>query len=192
MTFRVLVFGDTHIPSRRNSIPNEFYDHIDHSNYDLTFITGDLVKESDMRAVLPPLTDCHIVIGNMDYNSAYNFHEQIQLDSFNFLLLHGTQLHPRGDLDQLLEILDQIGSDVAVHGHTHKAAIDLYKDRLFLNPGTITGATGGWGGRTDASFIEVLVNDTKLQVTLHLTDWRVVKTTDLHYQKSNGRIERVV
>jgi putative phosphoesterase len=191
MTYRVLIFGDAHIPSRRDSIPSDFYEHINSSDYDLTLITGDLVKESDMRAALPPLKDCYIVTGNMDYNSVYNFHEQIQLDSFSILLLHGTQLRPRGDLNQLWEILQKVEGDVAIHGHTHKAAIDLYRDRLFLNPGTVSGATGGWGGRTDASFIEVFVDDARLQVTLHLTDWRVVKTTDLHYQKHAGRIERV-
>jgi vacuolar protein sorting-associated protein 29 len=191
MTRRVLVFGDAHIPSRRDSIPSEFYEHITGTDYDLTLITGDLVRESDMRAALPPLTNCYIVTGNMDYNGAYNFHEQIQLDSFSLLLLHGTQLHPRGDLKQLWEILQKVEGDVAIHGHTHKAAIDLYKDRLFLNPGTVSGATGGWGGRTDASFMELFVDDTKMQVTLHLTDWRVVKTTELHYQKHSGRIERV-
>ena len=191
MTYRVLVFGDAHIPSRRDAVPSEFYEHIKNTDYDMTLITGDLVKESDMRAALPPLPRSFIVTGNMDYNSSYNFHEQIQLDDFDVLLIHGTQLSPRGNLDQLWEILQQIGGDVAVHGHTHKAVVELHKDRLFLNPGTISGATGGWGGRTDASFIELAANGSQMQVTLHITDWRVVKRTALQFQKHEGRIVRV-
>jgi len=191
MTYRVLVFGDAHIPSRRDAVPSEFYEHIKNTDYDMTLITGDLVKESDMRAALPPLPRSFIVTGNMDYNSSYNFHEQIQLDDFDVLLIHGTQLSPRGNLDQLWEILQQIGGDVAVHGHTHKAVVELHKDRLFLNPGTISGATGGWGGRTDASFIEIAANGSQMQVTLHITDWRVVKRTELQFQKHEGRIAQV-
>ncbi len=191
MTYRVLVFGDAHIPSRRDAVPCEFYEHIKNTDYDMTLITGDLVKESDMRAALPPLPRSFIVTGNMDYNSAYNFHEKIQLDDFNVLLIHGTQLSPRGNLEQLWEVLQQIGGDVAVHGHTHKAAIDLHRDRLFLNPGTISGATGGWGGRTDASFIEIAVNEDQMHVVLHITDWRVVKRTEVQFQKHEGRIVRV-
>jgi len=191
MTYRVLVFGDAHIPSRRDVVPDEFYEHIKNTDYDMALITGDLVKESDMRAALPPLPRSFIVTGNMDYNSAYNFHEKIQLDDFNVLLIHGTQLSPRGNIEQLWEVLQQIGGDVAVHGHTHKAAIDLHRDRLFLNPGTISGATGGWGGRTDASFIEIIVNGGHMQVILHITDWRVVKRTELQFQKHEGRIVRV-
>jgi vacuolar protein sorting-associated protein 29 len=190
MTYKVLVLGDTHIPSRRDSIPVEFYQHIKNNEYDLTLITGDLVRESDMRAALPPLPRSFIVVGNMDYSSTYNFHEQIQLDDFNLLLLHGTQLRPRGNIEQLWEILMQIEGDIAVHGHTHQAAIDLYKDRLFLNPGTISGATGGWGGRADASFIELDILKNEMKVTLHQTNWRVVKTSEILFLKQNTVILR--
>jgi putative phosphoesterase len=186
MPYRVLILGDTHIPSRRDAIPDEFYQYIKDSPYDMTLITGDLVRESDMRAALPPLSRSFIVIGNMDFGSSYNFHEQIQIDNFNVLLLHGTQLRPRGNIEQLWEILQNINGDVAVHGHTHRAAIDLYKDRLFLNPGTITGATGGSGG-----FIEIIVDENRMQVILHSTNWHVVKRTEVQYQKQDNRIIRV-
>ncbi len=188
MTYRVLVFGDTHIPSRRDSIPDTFFQHIKNSVYDLALITGDLVRESDMRSALPHLPRSFIVVGNMDYGSPYNFHEQIQLDAFNLLLLHGTQLRPRGNIEQLWEILTQIGGDIAIHGHTHQSAIDLYKTKLFLNPGTISGATGGWSGRTDASFIELEISKTELKVALYLTDWDVVKQSEISFIKQDDII----
>ncbi|TFG31126.1 YfcE family phosphodiesterase [Candidatus Thorarchaeota archaeon] len=192
MTYKVLVFGDAHIPTRRDSIPEAFYQHIKDTEYDMVLITGDLVREADMRAALPPLPQSYIVTGNMDYGSSYNFHEEIQLDDLKILLIHGTQLRPRGNIEQLCEILQQIGGDVAVHGHTHQASITLHRDRLFLNPGTVSGATGGWGGRTDASFIELFVKKSSIKVVLHLTDWRVVKRTELSYQKTGAKIERSI
>ena len=191
MSQRVLVFGDTHIPSRRDSIPEAFFTHIETATYDLALITGDLVRESEMRSALPPLPRSFIVVGNMDYSSQYNFHEQIQLDEFNILLLHGTQLRPRGNIKQLWEIAEKIGADIAIHGHTHVASIELHKDRLFLNPGTISGATGGWAGRTDASFIELEVDKNELQVKLFQTDWKVLKESEVSFQKLEGRINRL-
>jgi vacuolar protein sorting-associated protein 29 len=191
MSQRVLVFGDTHIPSRRNSIPEAFFKHIESTIYDLALVTGDLVRESEMRSALPPLPRSFIVVGNMDYGSQYNFHEQIQLDEFSILLLHGTQLRPRGNIKQLWEIAEKIGADIAIHGHTHEASIDLHKDRLFLNPGTISGATGGWAGRTDASFIELEVDKNELQVRLFYTDWKVLKESEASFQKVNGRVLRL-
>ena len=191
MSQRVLVFGDAHIPSRRDSIPKAFYDHIEKTSYDLALITGDLVREVDMYSALPSLPRSFIVVGNMDYGSQYNFHEQIQLDELNLLLLHGTQLRPRGSISQLWEITQKIGADIAVHGHTHKASVDLYKDRLFLNPGTVSGATGGCGGKTDASFIELSVNKNELEVRLFYTDWKVVKESETRFEKQDDRIVRV-
>lgn len=190
MTYRILILGDAHIPSRRDSIPDLFYQHIKDSTYDMALITGDLVRESDFRAALPPLPRSFVVIGNMDYGSTHNFHEQIQVDEFNILLLHGTQLRPRGNIEQLWEILTKIGGDIAVHGHTHTMAIDLYKEKLFLNPGTISGATGGWGGRTDASFIELEIKKNEMKVSLHQTDWSVSKVSDILFHKQDFVIMR--
>ncbi|MFW9767862.1 MAG: YfcE family phosphodiesterase [Candidatus Thorarchaeota archaeon] len=191
MSQRVLVFGDAHIPSRRDSIPKEFYTHIEKTSYDLALITGDLTREHDMYAAFPPLPRCFTVIGNMDYGSQYNFHEQIQLDDFNVLLLHGTQLRPRGNIKQLREITQEIGADIAIHGHTHIASIDIYKDKLFLNPGTVSGATGGWAGKTDASFIELVVDKSSLEVRLFYTDWKIVKESETLYEKQGGLMVRV-
>ena len=191
MSQHVLVFGDAHIPSRRDSIPKAFYDHIEETSYDLALNTGDLVRESDMNAAFPPLPRHFTVVGNMDYGSQYNFHEQVQLDEFNLLLLHGTQLRPRGSITQLWEIIQKIGADIAVHGHTHKASIDLYKDKLFLNPGTVSGATGGWGGKTDASFIELFVDKNMLEVRMFYTDWKILKESETRYEKQENLIVRV-
>lgn len=191
MSQRILVFGDAHIPSRRDAIPKPFYDHIQQTTYDLALITGDLERESEMRSALPPLPRSFIVVGNMDYGSQYNFHEQIQLDDFNVLLIHGTQLRPRGNIKQLWEIVQEIGADIAIHGHTHTASIELHKDRLFLNPGTISGATGGWGGKTDASFIELEVSKNEILVKLFHTNWKVVKESSVQFQKQDNRIVRL-
>jgi putative phosphoesterase len=127
----------------------------------------------------------------MDYGSQYNFHEQIQLDDFNVLLLHGTQLRPRGNIKQLWEIVQEIGADIAIHGHTHTPSIEIHKDQLFLNPGTISGATGGWGGKTDASFIELEVSKNDLLVSLFHTDWKVVKESTLRFQKQENKVLRL-
>jgi predicted phosphodiesterase len=79
-------------------------------------------------------------------------------------------------------------AEVCIHGHTHQADVSLFKDKLFLNPGTISGATGGWSGRADASFIELIFSKNLIQVTLHKTDWSVVKTNTFHFRKENNVI----
>ncbi|MEM4735657.1 MAG: YfcE family phosphodiesterase [Candidatus Thorarchaeota archaeon] len=180
---RILVFGDAHVPSRADSIPAGFYRHIHDTVYDLAIVTGDLVDESQMRAVLPPLPVCHIVQGNMDHNTDYNMHEELTVEGFALLALHGTQLSPRGNIRQLNEIAHRTGSDIVIHGHTHVPSVELYDAVLFLNPGTITGATGGWGGRKDASFIELEISESEVSVTLFVTDWTSEHRSVTKYKK---------
>ncbi len=182
----VLVFGDAHIPSRRDSIPPEFFDHIQQTKYDLALVTGDLVRESDLRAAMPPLPKCHIVTGNMDYGSSYDFHEAIRIENLGFLLIHGTQLRPRGNIDQLWQIAVQMDLDVAIHGHTHKEEIKLHRGKLVLNPGTISGATGGWPGRDNATFLELEVNNDDIRVVLYHTDWRTMKKSEINFRKDDA------
>ncbi len=187
---RVLVFGDAHIPSRRDAIPEGFYAHIENTSYALGLVTGDLVRETEMRGAMPELPKCYIVQGNMDYGHGYNFHEQVTVEDFSILLLHGTQLRPRGSIRQLWEIAAKIRADVGIHGHTHKAAIDLHEGRLFLNPGTVSGSTGGWAGVSDASFMELEVSDSDITVILHHTDWQVTKRSEVRFRKEEGQVVR--
>jgi len=187
---RILVFGDAHIPTRRDSIPPSFYQHIQATNYDCAFITGDLVRESDMRKAMPPLPKSYIVRGNMDLEGRYNIHEEIQMEDVRILLIHGTQVKPRGDLAQLWEIANHVNAEITVHGHTHVEAMDLYKGCLFLNPGTISGSTGGWEGRTDASFIELEISHSRIEVTLHHTDWVSMRTSRMAFVKLGQAISQ--
>ena len=187
---RILVFGDAHIPSRRDSIPASFYSHIEGADYDFALVTGDLVRENEMRAAMPILPPCHMVQGNMDYGRVFDFHKQVQVDDFNILLIHGTQLRPRGNIKQLGEIAMNVGANVSIHGHTHNYAIDLHEGRLFLNPGTISGATGGWAGRDDASFMELEIAGSQMTVILYLTDWQVTKQSILRFAIENQEIIR--
>ncbi|TFF68622.1 YfcE family phosphodiesterase [Candidatus Thorarchaeota archaeon] len=187
---RILVFGDTHIPTRATSIPTEFYSHIEATGYDMALITGDLVREHVMRQSLPPLPPTHIVQGNMDFGSGYDFQKSLHIGEFDILLLHGTQLSPRGNISELWEIAEHVGADIAVHGHTHAPSVDLQKGRLLLNPGTITGATGGRSGRKEASFIELVLDEVRVSVNLFTTDWTQVKTSVFGFTKTTAGIER--
>lgn len=188
---RILVFGDTHIPTRATSIPEEFYCHIEDTDYDLALITGDLVQEQAMRNSLPPLPPSHMVHGNMDFGGEHDFQKTMDIEEFHILLIHGTQLSPRGSISELWEIAQQVGADIAIHGHTHDSSIDLCKSRLLLNPGTITGATGGRGGRKEASFIELHIGQGKVSVTLFASDWKRVKKSVSDFLKTSAGIRRI-
>ncbi len=181
---RVLIFGDLHVPTRADSIPDVLWDHITSQEYDFALVTGDLITEEDMRRVMPPLPKCYIVRGNMDRETKHPIHHIVKVGPLRVFLMHGTNLSPRGDLDQFWDILIEHKADIGVHGHTHEPQIELHNNRLFLNPGSITGATGGWGGRQDATFLELEVDNEKIIARLVSTDWKKLELIPLGYKKT--------
>ncbi len=186
----MLVFGDTHIPTRRDGIPTDFHEHIEQTQYDIALVTGDLVDEAAMRHAMPPLPPCRIVRGNMDYTNDYPLYDVLEAEGQRILLLHGTQLRPRGNIRELWEIAVNIGATIAVHGHTHKADVTLHRRKLFLNPGTISGATGGWPGKSDASFIELILDGEEIDVTLYHTDWKRTRVSEVSFRRDGDGIVR--
>ena len=63
-----------------------------------------------------------IVEGNMDYLS---FPEKIttKINEINIGLIHGHQVFPRGNIDGLTRIAEEMNVQILVNGHTHYAKI---------------------------------------------------------------------
>ncbi|MFW9929789.1 MAG: YfcE family phosphodiesterase [Candidatus Thorarchaeota archaeon] len=152
---RLLLIGDSHIPRRAREITSEIWEkllHITNKNpFEYTFFTGDLIIAPKFMNFLNNITKNQVfkVIGNMDYyggnrNLPASRHLTISLSndiSISLGLLHGHQVHPRGDHDQLEAIALDNNFNLLVSGHTHKEEVFLTKSGiLLLNPGSITGA----------------------------------------------------
>jgi vacuolar protein sorting-associated protein 29 len=56
---------------------------------------------------------------------------------------HGHQIVPWGDIEAMSMLQRQLDVDVLVTGHTHKFAISSHEGKLFVNPGSATGAYSG-------------------------------------------------
>ena len=152
---RILLTGDSHIPRRASMVPDEVYREINKlgakNRFDYTFFTGDLITAPKLMDFLNNITKNQVfkVIGNMDYyggNRNLPTSRQLTISlsndtSISIGLLHGHQVHPRGDHDQLEAIGVESTYNILVSGHTHKEEIFLTKRGiLLLNPGSITGA----------------------------------------------------
>jgi putative phosphoesterase len=152
---RILLTGDSHIPRRAPMVPDEVYEEINKlgakNHFDYTFFTGDLLTAPKLMDFLNNITKNQVfkVIGNMDYyggNRKLPTYRDLTISlkdniSISIGLLHGHQVHPRGDHDQLEAIGIENNNNILVSGHTHKEEVFLTKRGiLLLNPGSITGA----------------------------------------------------
>ncbi|MCS7121366.1 MAG: metallophosphoesterase [Archaeoglobaceae archaeon] len=146
----ILILGDTHIPSRAVWIPKKIESFILSKKFDYVFCTGDL---TDLKVLnfLKSLGNTLAVKGNMDHLSLPEYAE-IEVGDLKVGIIHGDQVYPRGDREQLKRICLNKRLDVLISGHTHSP--DFYRSEVtLLNPGSATGVWGGGGGSLKASFM---------------------------------------
>ena len=160
---KFLAIGDTHIPRRASGIPEILLRRIEDENFDLILCTGDL---TDRRVLdyFERLSEVKVVRGNMDHLPLPS-HHVLEVGEVKIGLIHGDQVYPRGNREQLRDIARKLGVNVLVSGHTHIP--DVHFDQLLLlNPGSATGVWGGGGGSLKPSCMILEVKDRKIDVRL--------------------------
>ncbi len=179
---KLVVIGDFHIPSRAKEIPNWIIETIKKEKPNLILCTGD-VEIEDVITSLKRIADVICVRGNMDWLNLPE-HQEIRINDIVIGLIHGTGIHPRGDLEQLNEYAKRMNANVLIHGHTHKMNTSIYKNKLFVNPGTATGVWGGSSSGGPESFIIMDINDNKIKLKKFIGKKEEVERYDI----KNGEI----
>ena len=64
----------------------------------------------------------------------------VTVGQFRIGLSHGHQIVPWGDKEGLNILQRQLDVDVLITGHTHNISIYEENNKLFINPGSATGA----------------------------------------------------
>ena len=86
---------------------------------------------------LPVLLSCILA-----QNTNLPEHKVVTIGQFKIGLCHGHQVVPWGDADSLANLQRQLECDILVSGHTHAFKTHEHNGKLFINPGSATGAFG--------------------------------------------------
>ncbi len=171
----ILILGDTHIPRRASRIPEQIEEFLAGKKFDFVLCTGDLTDKSVLEYLRKLGKEIVVVRGNMDHLPLPEYGE-ISVGGIKIGVVHGDQVFPRGNREQLEEIGLEKGVDVFVSGHTHSP--DLYKGKvILLNPGSATGAWGGGGGSMKPSFMVAEVGEELIVELYELEAGRLRKTS---------------
>ena len=142
----VLVLGDLHIPHRSAELPAKFRALLVPGKIQHVLCTGNLADGSTLEYLKSLCPDVHVVRGDCDdaffLPGAGELPESkvVSLGDFRVGLCHGHQLAPCGDSEALGALQRQLDCDVLVTGHTHAFATFEAAGKLYVNPGTATGA----------------------------------------------------
>jgi len=159
---KVLITGDTHIPTRAKNIPNIMRKVIEENKpYYAVFFTGDLISENMLRFVKSLSKRTYIVQGNMDY---LRLPEELatEIADIKIGMIHGHQVYPRGNIEGLTRIAKEMNVQVLINGHTHYAKIvqPYNKDIILVNPGSLTGVwSGGYASMRPSLIIGFFESD---------------------------------
>ncbi len=162
---RLVVMGDTHIPDRADSIPEKIVEFVRDVSPDLIIFTGDLTDASVLK-FLKSISEVVAVRGNMDFLRLPDFAE-IEIYGVRAGVIHGHQVYPRGDVQQLKDVAVERGVRVLFNGHTHSPQIRSKSGIVLLNPGSVTGVWGGGKASLIPSFLTVECKKGEIGVNLH-------------------------
>ncbi len=136
----ILILGDTHIPFRAEDLP-QWVKEIVERRWDIIIHTGD-VNEGWVLEYLSHHGELVAVRGNTDFIRLPS-HRVVHLPLGRALVIHGHQVHPRGNLRALAAIADKFSASLVIHGHTHIPSVEGCCGKIFINPGSATGVPGG-------------------------------------------------
>ncbi len=138
----VVIFGDTHIPSRASDLPDWVADDV--ASADHVVHTGDFDSTAaydEMRTLADG--EFTAVEGNMDVDGFDLPHvETVTLEGVEFVVTHGSG-PTMSYRDRVVETVRSHGGPdaVGVAGHTHEVVDERVDGVRLLNPGSATGAS---------------------------------------------------
>ena len=114
---------------------------------------------TDMRPVLSEFPEkTYILRGNCDF--AYGEDECIiEAGGMSVLCCHGHRYGVKSGLSKLAYRAKELGCEIALYGHTHRARIDDVGGVLCINPGSL-------GSFSDPSYCYLVVHEGKATPTI--------------------------
>jgi len=125
---RILVVGDTH--GRISPVLRE----IKQFRFDYMLFTGDFIADAGNIAKKTGIK-YKGVRGNCDPKTGSE-EQVIEMDGKRFYMIHGHQYAVKKSCDLLWQRGMDIGADIVVFGHTHKAYCEKRNGLWMINPGS--------------------------------------------------------
>ncbi len=132
-----LVISDTHGAKAKTAIAVHRY-----GNVDMIFHLGDYSRDVDYLCTLTK-APVYSVRGNCDLGSSAEPEIMLSIEGVKVLALHGHKQNVKSSLLTLGLYAQEKEADIALFGHTHMPAEQLYQGVTLYNPGSLGEPRGG-------------------------------------------------
>ena len=109
----------------------------------------------------------------------------VTIGEFKIGMIHGHQILPIGDTESLSCVARQLDCDIFISGNTHQIGVKVLDNKLYINPGSISGAFSNVVADPSPSFILMVLTGTEAIVYLYVLNDKTQKfdVSKVEYRK---------
>ena len=170
----VLVVGDMFVPQRSQDIDPQFKAILIPNKLQHVLSLGNIGSRESYDWLKSLSNDFHSVKGDFDEGDMPE-KKLVTIGEFKIGLIHGHQVLPWGNAESLSSIQRELDCDILLSGNTHQINVKVVDNKLFINPGSISGAFSNVMAYPSPSFVLMVLQGTEAIVYLYVLNDRTQK-----------------
>ena len=170
----VLVVGDMFVPQRSQDIDPQFKAILIPNKLQHVLSLGNIGSRESYDWLKSLSNDFHSVKGDFDEGDMPE-KKVVTIGEFKIGLIHGHQILPWGNAESLSSIQRELDCDILLSGNTHQINVKVVDNKLFINPGSISGAFSNVVADPSPSFVLMVLQGTEAIVYLYVLNDRTKK-----------------
>ena len=180
----VLVVGDMFVPQRAPDIDPQFKAILIPNKLQHVLSLGNIGSRESYDWLRSLSNDFHGVKGDYDTGDMPE-KKLVTIGEFKIGMIHGHQVLPLGDVESLSGIARELDCDIFISGNTHQIGVQVLDNKLFINPGSISGAFSNFIADPSPSFILMVLTGTEAIIYLYVLNDRTQKfeVSKVEYRK---------
>ena len=183
----ILVVGDMFVPQRAQDIDPQFKSILIPNKLHHVLSLGNIGSRESYDWLRSLSDDFHSVKGDFDTGDMPE-KKVVSIGQFKIGMIHGHQVLPWGDAESLACYARELDCDILISGNTHQIGIKVLDNKLFLNPGSISGAFSNMVADPSPSFILMVLTGTEAIIYLYMLNDRTQKfdVNKVEYRKGEA------
>ena len=180
----VLVVGAMFVPQRAPDIDPQFKAILIPNKLQHVLSLGNIGSRESYDWLRSLSNDFHGVKGDYDTGDMPE-KKLVTIGEFKIGMIHGHQVLPLGDVESLSGIARELDCDIFISGNTHQIGVQVLDNKLFINPGSISGAFSNFVADPSPSFILMVLTGTEAIIYLYVLNDRTQKfeVSKVEYRK---------
>ena len=170
----VLVVGDMFVPQRSQDIDPQFKTILIPNKLQHVLSLGNIGSRESYDWLKSLSNDFHGVKGDFDEGDMPE-KKNVTIGEFKIGMIHGHQVIPWGNPDSLASIQRELDCDVLLSGNTHEIGVKVVDNKLFINPGSISGAFSNCVADPSPSFVLMVLQGNEAIIYLYVLNDRTQK-----------------